>query len=143
MGMLPAGFEPASEARKAPILDRTRLRERKAGLVPGAINAFGGGLTGETKTGNYLPASTFGNGEMRREKPTITELSFFFCGFLVIVVGWLADLLGVFELRAVSGGHSTGTFQLRIFLTMFGVAFATIGVAYENFPEILSDGEMA
>src|SRR5947209_13762498 len=80
---------------------------------------------------------------MRREKPTITELSFFFCGFLVIVVGWLADLLGVFELRSVSGGHSTGTFQLRIFVTMFGVAFATIGVAYDNFPEILSDGEMA
>ena len=39
--MLPAGFEPASEARKAPILDRTRLRERKAGLVPNPINAFG------------------------------------------------------------------------------------------------------
>ena len=31
--MLPAGFEPASEARKAPILGRTRLRERKAGLA--------------------------------------------------------------------------------------------------------------
>jgi len=26
---------------------------------------------------------------------------------------------------------------------MFGVAFATIGVAYDNFPQILSDGEMA
>ncbi|HWM53632.1 MAG TPA: hypothetical protein VNP71_10790 [Thermoplasmata archaeon] len=80
---------------------------------------------------------------MRREKPTITELSFFVCGFLVIIVGWLADLLGVFELNTVTGGHSTGTLQLRIFLTMFGVAFATIGVAYDNFPEILSDGEMA
>src|SRR2546430_13474611 len=31
----------------------------------------------------------------------------------------------------------------KIFLTMFAVAFATIGVAYDNFPEILSDGEMA
>src|SRR3989475_2756790 len=39
--MLPAGFEPASEARKAPILNRTRLRERKAGLVTRAINALG------------------------------------------------------------------------------------------------------
>src|SRR5438445_5283190 len=28
--MLPAGFEPASGARKAPILDRARLRERDA-----------------------------------------------------------------------------------------------------------------
>src|SRR6266566_1984440 len=54
---------------------------------------------------------------MRREKPTITELSFFLCGFLVIIVGWLADLLGVFELNTVTGGHSTGTLQLRIFLT--------------------------
>ena len=80
---------------------------------------------------------------MRREKPTITELSFFLCGFLVIVVGWLADLLGIFELSTVTGGHGTGTLELRIFLTMFGVAFATIGVAYDNFPEILSDGEMA
>ena len=80
---------------------------------------------------------------MRRKKPTITELSFFLCGFLVIIVGWLADLLGVFELNTVTGGHSTGTLQLRIFLTMFGVAFATIGVAYDNFPDILSDGEMA
>jgi len=80
---------------------------------------------------------------MRRGKPTLTELSFFVCGFLVIVVGWLADLLGVFELNTVTGGHAAGTLQLRIFLTMFGVAFATIGVAYDNFPEILSDGEMA
>ena len=31
--MLPAGFEPASEARKAPILDRTRLRERNGWLA--------------------------------------------------------------------------------------------------------------
>jgi len=81
--------------------------------------------------------------KMRREKPTITELAFFVCGFLVIVVGWLADLLGVFELNTVTDGHGAGTLQLRIFLTMFGVAFATIGVAYDNFPEILSDGEMA
>src|SRR5437879_13368873 len=80
---------------------------------------------------------------MRREKPTITELSFFLCGFLVIIVGWLADLLGIFELNTVTGGHSTGTLQLRIFLTMFGVAFATIGVAYDNFPQILRDGELA
>src|SRR5256885_14437625 len=80
---------------------------------------------------------------MRRKKPTITELSFFLCGFLVIIVGWLADLLGVFELNTVTGGHSTGTLHLRIFLPMFDVAFATIGVAYDNFPAILSDGEVA
>ena len=80
---------------------------------------------------------------MRREKPTITEFSFFLCGVLVILVGWLADLLGIFELSTVTGGHGSGTLQLRVFLTMFGVAFATIGVAYDNFPEIFTDGEMA
>src|SRR5436309_11649414 len=58
--MLPAGFEPASEARKAPILDRTRLRERKAGLVPGSINAFGNETHTRHKTGNFLDAPTFG-----------------------------------------------------------------------------------
>src|SRR5256885_8525821 len=58
--MLPAGFEPASEARKAPILDRTRLRERKAGLVPRAINAFGNEIHGGWKTGNFLDAPSFG-----------------------------------------------------------------------------------
>src|SRR5712691_2146455 len=81
---------------------------------------------------------------MRRTKPTATELSFFVCGFLIIIVGWLADLLGIFELGTAVGGHGGGaSFQLRLFLTMFGVAFSTIGVGYENFPEILTDAEMA
>jgi hypothetical protein len=81
---------------------------------------------------------------MRREKPTITEFSFFVCGFLIILVGWVADLLGIFEIPGIATDHgSTSTLPLRIFLTMFGVAFATIGIAYENFPEILTDGEMA
>src|SRR5438309_10795939 len=39
--MLPAGFEPASEARNAPILDRTRLREPKGRLAGAAKNGFG------------------------------------------------------------------------------------------------------
>jgi len=81
---------------------------------------------------------------MRRAKPTITELAFFVSGVIVILTGWLADLLGLFELGSGSGGHgSSATFSLRIFLTMFGVALATIGVAYDNFPEIFSDAEMA
>src|SRR6266498_1611370 len=95
------------------------------------------------RTGNYLPATRF-DIVMRRAKPTATELSFFFCGFLIIVVGWLADLLGIFELGAAVGEHGGGSsFQLRLFLTMFGIAFSTIGVGYENFPEILTDADMA
>src|SRR2546426_5407661 len=45
ISMLPAGFEPASEARKAPILDRTRLRERNGRLVEEAINPFGAAVS--------------------------------------------------------------------------------------------------
>ena len=81
---------------------------------------------------------------MRRGKPTITELSFFLCGALIIFLGWVADLLGIFELGTAPVRHGSGdTLPLRLFLTMFGVAFSTIGIAYENFPQILSDGEMA
>src|SRR6266852_4451575 len=65
--MLPAGFEPASEARKAPILDRTRLRERKAGLVPNPINAFGNGTPWRSETGNLLDATSFDGGNGPRE----------------------------------------------------------------------------
>ncbi len=81
---------------------------------------------------------------MRRKKPTITELAFFLSGVIVILTGWIADLLGLFELGSGTSGHGpANTFALRIFLTMFGVAFATIGVGYDNFPEIFNDGEMA
>jgi len=81
---------------------------------------------------------------MRRARPTITELTFLVCGVLIIFVGWIADFLGVFELGSVPDGHgSSDTFSLRLFMTMFGVAFATIGFGYENFPQILSEGEQA
>ena len=78
---------------------------------------------------------------MMRTRPSLTEIGFFACGALVIVVGWLADFLGIFELGSQPTGHgSNGTFQLRIFMTMFGVAFAAIGVGFENFPQILEGG---
>ena len=41
-GMLPAGFEPTSGARKAPILDRTRLREQRVSEGPRPIIMFWG-----------------------------------------------------------------------------------------------------
>ena len=141
--MLPAGFEPASEARKAPILDRTRLRERNAGLVPGAINAFGTPCTGNVETGNYMARPAL-DAPMRRSRPTMTEFAFFVSGVLIILLGWFADLLGILELNSNPTTHgSASTLPLRLFLTMFGVAFAAIGVAFENFPRILEDGEAA
>src|SRR5947207_3001596 len=48
------------------------------------------------------------------------------------------------RVRLVPGGHGSGTtFPLRLFMTMFGVSFATIGVGFENFPQILQDGDRA
>jgi len=80
---------------------------------------------------------------MLRTRPTITEVAFFLCGVLIILVGWIADFLGIFELGPQPEGHGSTTFPLRLFMTMFGVAFSTIGIGYENFPQILEGGERA
>ena len=81
---------------------------------------------------------------MLRSRPSITELAFLVCGVLIILVGWVADFLGLFELASQPAGHgSSTTFPLRLFMTMFGVAFSTIGVGFENFPQILLGGDRA
>lgn len=78
---------------------------------------------------------------MARTRPTITELAFLVCGVLIILVGWIADFLGTFELGPQPEGHgSATTLPLRVFMTMFGVAFSTIGIGFENFPQILEGG---
>src|SRR5436305_2558783 len=81
---------------------------------------------------------------MQRTRPSITELAFLVCGVLIVLVGWVADFLGLFEIASQPTGHgSSTTFPLRLFMTMFGVSFATIGVGFENFPQILQDGDRA
>src|SRR5437773_11614327 len=70
-------------------------------------------------------------------RPSITELEFLVCGVLIVLVGCVADFLGLFEIASQPTGHgSSTTFPLRLFITMFGVAFSTPGVAFENFPQI-------
>src|SRR2546428_13352479 len=104
--MPPAGFEPGSEARKAPILDRTRLRERNGRLVEEAINPFGARhlfRRAPPETTCQHRASTT---QMRRDKPTITELAFFVSGLIVILTGWVADSRGLFELGRGSSRHA-------------------------------------
>ncbi len=82
--------------------------------------------------------------QMWRTRISMTELAFLVCGLLIIFVGWTADFLGVFEFASAPGGHGSGTtFPLRLFMTMFGVSFATIGVGFENFPQILQEGDRA
>ena len=81
---------------------------------------------------------------MWRTRPNTTELAFFVSGIQIILVGWAADYLGIFEFASSSSGHgSAAAFPLRLFMTMFGVAFSTIGVGFENFPQILQDGVQA
>lgn len=80
---------------------------------------------------------------MRRSRPTITEFAFFFSGVLIILLGWVADLLGIFILPDATGHGSASSLPLRLFLTMFGVAFSAVGVAFEDFPRILQDAERA
>ena len=82
--------------------------------------------------------------EMWRTRISMTELAFLVCGLQIIFVGWTADFLVVFEFASAPGGHGSGTtFPLRLFMTMFGVSFATIGVGFENFPQILQEGDRA
>jgi hypothetical protein len=84
------------------------------------------------------------DGRMPRRPATITELTFFVCGILIIFVGWISDFFGLFEIGSSGAGHALADkFPLRLFMTMFGVAFATIGIGFENFPQILSDSEAA
>src|SRR2546423_15244410 len=79
-----------------------------------------------------------------RTRQSITELAFLVCGVLIVLVGWVADFLGLFETASQPIGHgSSTTFPLRLFMTMFGVAFSTIGVGFENFPQILLGGDRA
>src|SRR5213083_1401969 len=74
---------------------------------------------------------------MLRTRPSITELAFLVCGVLIILVGWVADFLGLFEIASQPTGHgSSTTFPLRLFMPMFGVGF-------ENFPPILLGGDRA
>src|SRR5205823_13869638 len=84
------------------------------------------------------------DGRMPRRPATITELAFFVCGILIIFVGWISDLFGLFEVGSSGAGHGLADkFPLRLFMTMSVVAFATIGIGFENLPQFLIDTEAA
>ncbi len=76
---------------------------------------------------------------MGRPLRLTTENVFLICGLLIVLLGWVADLFGVLEAGAAGDNHSGGNLSLRIFITMFAVAFATIGVGFESFSKMLTD----
>src|SRR3972149_5823111 len=110
--MLPAGFEPASEARKAPILDRTRLRERGR-VSPEGHKSFCGP---PCRTGNYKGGPRFDKA-MRRPIRLTTESVFLICGLLIVLMGWVADLFGVLEAGGAGGGPGGGDRELPVVVT--------------------------
>src|SRR5439155_1726046 len=44
---------------------------------------------------------------MWRTRPSITELAFLVCGVLIVLVGWVADFLGLFEIASQPTGHGS------------------------------------
>src|SRR2546427_7133056 len=103
--MLPAGFEPASEARKAPILDRTRLRERNGRLVEEAINPFGARHLFRRASPETTCEHRASTTQKRRENPTITEPATFASGLILILTRSLAHLPVLLDLGSGSTWH--------------------------------------
>lgn len=74
-----------------------------------------------------------------RIQPT-TEFVFVLSGLLIILLGWIADLLGALSVPA-EGGHGASTsLSLRLLVTFMGVGFALMGVVYEHHERFLKDG---
>ena len=67
-----------------------------------------------------------------------SERVFLLCGLLIMILGWVADLIGI-ELGQVVGGHGAGDTITRIWFTMFGLFFAAGGAVYDNYEKFLNN----
>jgi hypothetical protein len=67
-----------------------------------------------------------------------TEAVFLVAGILIILLGWISDLIG-----ALSGetgeAHDAGSLLNRIWFTFFGLVFVAGGVVYEKHWQLLND----
>ena len=137
--MLPAGFEPASEARKAPILDRTRLRERGRRVSSGGHKGFCR-TAGASPPGNFLSDPVLGRPMPWKIKLDATNV-FLICGILIILLGWASDYVGLIVLHEApaNGGHGAGNIITRLYFPLIGLAFAAGGAAYEDFGRFFND----
>lgn len=70
-----------------------------------------------------------------------TELAFILGGVLIIVMTWGANLLATLEAPAGSEVVHAASENLYLWLMLMfnGVAFATVGVVYENYERLLRD----
>jgi len=72
-------------------------------------------------------------------RPT-TEFVFALSGLLIILLGWIADLLGALTVPAEEGHGASSSLSLRLLVTFMGVGFALMGVVYEHLERFLKDG---
>ncbi len=72
-----------------------------------------------------------------------TENVFLLSGIGIILLGWLADYIGLIVLHEapVTNGHGAGNIISRLFFTLFGLFFAAGGAAYENLDRFLTDSK--
>jgi hypothetical protein len=81
---------------------------------------------------------------MSRPFRSWTERGFLLGGILIILMTWGANLLATLEAPADVSGHSAASdLYLWLMLMFNGLAFATVGIAYENYQRLLTDGVFA
>ncbi len=72
-------------------------------------------------------------------RPT-TEFVFVVSGVLIILMSWIADLLGALSVSPDAGHGSSSNLSLRLLLLFNGVGFALMGIVYEHHERFLKDG---
>ncbi len=68
-----------------------------------------------------------------------TENVFLITGLGIIVLGWIADYIGIIVLGEAPTGHGGGSIVTRLFFTLFGLTFAAGGVVYDHYERFLQD----
>ncbi len=72
-------------------------------------------------------------------RPT-TEFVFVLSGVLIILMSWVADLMGALSVSPDAGHGASSNLSLRLLLLFNGVGFALIGIVYEHHERFLKDG---
>ncbi len=68
-----------------------------------------------------------------------TENVFLITGLGIVLLGWIADYIGVVVLAEAPSGHGGGSIVTRLFFTLFGLTFAAGGVVYDHYERFLQD----
>ncbi len=75
---------------------------------------------------------------MRGKFRWTTEIVFLISGLLIILLGWISDLIGALN-GGTSAAHGSGDILDRIWFTFFGLLFVAGGVVYEQHWRLLND----